>query len=96
MEIVGSTSTTTGTGTSAVTSSTTFICLTTAGQRTFTVPASILSQMPATTAPPGLLEVASGTSQHVLGHLKAGGSIDTGSSGASGNLGYDVFASADV
>jgi uncharacterized protein (TIGR03437 family) len=61
VEIVGSTSSTSGTGSSAVTSSATFICLTTAGQRTFTVPASILGQMYATTATsPGLLEVASG------------------------------------
>jgi uncharacterized protein (TIGR03437 family) len=61
VEIIGSTSTTSGTGTSAVTSSATFICVTTAGQGTFTVPTSILGQMYAMTAAnPGLLEVASG------------------------------------
>ena len=61
VEIIGSSGTTTGTGSTAVTSTTEFICLTTAGQKTFTVPASILSQLPATTGTStGLLEVASG------------------------------------
>src|SRR5260370_16935211 len=61
VEIIGSTSATTGTGSSAVTSTSTFICLTTAGQKTFTVPASVLNQLQATTSTsPGLLEVASG------------------------------------
>ena len=61
VEIIGSTSTTTGSGSTAVTNSATFICVTTAGPGTFTVPASILGQMYATTAAsPGLLEVASG------------------------------------
>ena len=61
VEIIGSTSTTSGTGSSAVTSTSTFICLTTAGQKTFTVPASVLNQLQQTTSSsPGLLEVASG------------------------------------
>jgi hypothetical protein len=61
VEIIGSSGTTTGTGSSAVTNTTEFICLTTAGQKTFTVPASVLSQLPATTGTStGLLEVASG------------------------------------
>ena len=76
VEIIGSTSTTSGTGTSAVTSTSTFICLTTAGQKTFTVPASVLNQLPATTsASPGLLEVASGNvSTTFTAPLKADGS----------------------
>ena len=61
VEIVGSTSTSSGTGSSTVTSSATFIRLHHRRQRTFTVPASILGQMYATSATsPGLLEVASG------------------------------------
>jgi uncharacterized protein (TIGR03437 family) len=78
VEIIGGTSTTTGTGSSAVTNSTSFLCLTTAGQRTFTVPASILTQLqPATT---GSLIVASGvTPATFTASLKAGGSIDSGS-----------------
>jgi fibronectin-binding autotransporter adhesin len=61
VEIVGSSSSTSGTGTSATITSTEFICLTTAGQKTFTVPASILSQLPATTGNnQGILDVASG------------------------------------
>jgi uncharacterized protein (TIGR03437 family) len=77
VEIIGGTSTTTGTGSSAVTNSTSFLCLTTAGQRTFTVPASILTQLqPATT---GSLIVASGvTPATFTASLKAGGSIDYG------------------
>ncbi|MBS1859777.1 MAG: hypothetical protein JST11_30675 [Acidobacteria bacterium] len=79
VEIIGGASTSTGTGTSKVTTSTTFICLTTAGAGTFTVPASILTQLPTTTANnPGLLEVASGTSSTFTAPLKAGGSIDSG------------------
>jgi uncharacterized protein (TIGR03437 family) len=61
VEIIGSTSSTSGTGSSAVISSAAFYCLTTAGAKTFTVPASILGQMYATkTTSGGLLEVASG------------------------------------
>ncbi|HXK07253.1 MAG TPA: hypothetical protein VMS37_32965 [Verrucomicrobiae bacterium] len=76
VEIIGSTSSTTGTGTSATTTSVTFICLTTAGQRTFTVPTSILGQLFATTATnPGLLEVASGNlSTSFTATLKSDGS----------------------
>ncbi len=58
VEIIGSSSSTSGSGSSTVTSTTTFICLTTAGQKTFTVPASILTQLPSTST--GSLEVASG------------------------------------
>jgi hypothetical protein len=76
VEIIGSTTNTTGTGTSAVTSASTFICLTTAGQKTFTVPASILNQLQATTSNnPGSLEVASGNlSTTFNATLKADGS----------------------
>ena len=55
VEITGSSST--GSGASAAT--TAFICLTTAGARTFTVPASILTQLPASAN--GGLTVLSGT-----------------------------------
>jgi hypothetical protein len=73
VEIIGSTSSTTGTGSSAVSSSATFICLTTAGAGTFTVPTSILGQLFATTS--GLLEVASGNLQSTFtATLKADGS----------------------
>jgi hypothetical protein len=80
VEIVGGSSTSSGTGTNVVTTSTTFICLTTAGQKTFTVPASILQQLPATTGTnTGILEVASGTvGSNFTASLKAGGSIDAG------------------
>ena len=80
VEIVGGSSTSTGTGTNVVTTSTTFICLTTAGQKTFTVPSSILQQLPATTGTnTGSLEVASGTvGSNFTASLKAGGSIDAG------------------
>jgi hypothetical protein len=79
VEIIGGASTSTGSGTSKVTTSTTFICLTTAGAGTFTVPASILTQLPATSGSDvGILEVASGTSNTFTAPLKAGGSIDSG------------------
>jgi hypothetical protein len=61
VEIIGSSSSSTGSGTSTVTTSTTFICLTTAGAKTFTVPASVLNQLPANSGTAtGLLEIASG------------------------------------
>ena len=61
LEIVGGASTSTGTGTSEVTNTTEFICITTVGAKTFTVPASVLTQLPAATASsPGFLEVLSG------------------------------------
>lgn len=81
VEIIGSSSTTTGTGSSTVTDATTFICTTTAGQKTFTVPASILTALPASTATnPGVLELASGSfsSTFTATLPKAGGSIDAG------------------
>jgi hypothetical protein len=50
VEIAGTAATITGTGLSATENGATFICLTTAGAGTFTVPASILNQLPAVTA----------------------------------------------
>jgi len=67
VEIIGGSGTVTGTGTSQITNSTEFICSTTAGQKTFTVPASILIQLPILTPAQvaahtgtGFLEVLSG------------------------------------
>ena len=59
------------------TTSTTFVCITTAGQGTFTVPSSILTQLPATTTG-GSLVVASGAFTSFQAPLVAGGNIDTG------------------
>jgi uncharacterized protein (TIGR03437 family) len=50
VEIIGYAGTTTGTGASTSTDATEFICTTTAGQGSFTVPASILNQLPAVAA----------------------------------------------
>jgi hypothetical protein len=76
VEIIGLSSISTGTGSSAVTNSTEFLCVTTAGAGTFTVPASILTQLPATTASnTGVLEVASGNNTATFSAtLKADGS----------------------
>jgi uncharacterized protein (TIGR03437 family) len=67
VEIIGDSGTITGTGASEVTNITEFVCSTTAGQKTFTVPASILTQLPVITqtqvnngAATGFLEVVSG------------------------------------
>ena len=77
MDIVGLSFTTTGTGANAVSSGAEFICITTAGQGTFTVPASILTQLPASAQ--GTLFVSSGNnSASFTASLKAGGSIDVG------------------
>jgi hypothetical protein len=48
--IIGSSGVVTGTGTNSITSSTEFVCTTTAGAKTFTVPASILTQLPTVSA----------------------------------------------
>jgi uncharacterized protein (TIGR03437 family) len=88
VEIVGGGSTTSGTGTGATTTSTTFYCLTTAGQKTFTVPVSILSQLPATTGSnSGILEVASGNanSTFTASLPKLGGSVTASFSTFAGN-----------
>ncbi len=76
VKIYGSSGTTTGTGSSQVTNNTTFICVTADGQQTFTVPASVLSQLPATTGSnQGILEVLSGnTSTTFSATLKSNGS----------------------
>ena len=67
VEIVGNSSTFSGTGASQVSNTAEFICTTTAGQKTFTVPVSILTQLPTVTpaqiaasTASGLLEVISG------------------------------------
>ena len=58
-----------------------FICLTTAGARTFTVPAAVPTQLPATDN--GSLFVSSGAQPlNFTASLKAGGSIDAGSFGS--------------
>jgi len=83
VEIAGSSSTITGTGTNLSSDSWTFICTTNAGAQTFTVPASILSQLPkvsaTTTTGGGFLEFASVVSPTTFtAPLTAGGSIDSG------------------
>jgi uncharacterized protein (TIGR03437 family) len=77
VEIFGASSNTTGTGANEVSTGAEFICITTAGQGTFTVPASILTQLPASAA--GSLFVSSGNNSATFtAPLKAGGSIDAG------------------
>jgi uncharacterized protein (TIGR03437 family) len=88
VEIFGSSSTSTGTGANLTTDTWSFICFTTAGPGTFTVPASILNQLPAAAVSAngtggGFLFVFSTinpTSGNGLftADLTAGGSIDGG------------------
>jgi uncharacterized protein (TIGR03437 family) len=90
VEIVGYSGTITGTGTSAAVDATEFVCIATAGQGSFTVPASILLQLPAVQASAitagtgyGFLEVSSvvsptsGNGQFTF-PLTADGSTNTG------------------
>ena len=80
--IVGASYTSSGTVDNQITSMTEFICTTTAGQQTLTVPASILTQLPITpppqaalSTPGGYLEVVSGaTPANFNATLKADGS----------------------
>jgi uncharacterized protein (TIGR03437 family) len=76
VEIFGSSSS----GSGANSTTTAFVCLTTAGPGTFTVPSSVLTQLPAVTASAtgsgGILAVESGpTPSTFSAPLKAGGSI---------------------
>jgi uncharacterized protein (TIGR03437 family) len=81
VQIIGSSGTKTGTGDNAVTNTTEFICVTTAGQRTFTVPATILTQLPATTS--GSLFIASGNNSATFSAtLKSDGSTISGNFGS--------------
>ncbi len=61
VQISGSSGTTTGTGANQVTSTTEFVCTTTAGQGTFTVPASILTLLPTITAAQVAADTANGS-----------------------------------
>jgi len=57
VQISGASSKTSGTGSNLVSTTTSFVCKTTAGQGTFTVPTSVLTQLPPTTS--GSLDVLS-------------------------------------
>lgn len=86
LEIVGSAST----GSGDVFTSTTFICTTTAGAKTFTVPPTILNQLPASST--GSLTVGSGAFTSFMAPLTAGGSIDIGFfTGFTGTAGSAVY-----
>ena len=80
VEIIGYAGTNVTTGTTTVTNATEFICTTTAGTGGFTVPASVLNQLPqvlATTANGSrILEVASGPAPVTFSpSLTAGGTV---------------------
>ncbi len=79
VQIIGYSGTTSGSGASATIDATEFVCNTTAGPGTFTVPSSILSQLPAannSNNTTGFLEVTSGpTPTAFTPALTAGGSV---------------------
>jgi hypothetical protein len=73
VNITGATSTSTGTGANKVYTATGFICTTTAGQKTYTVPPAVLTQL--VPAANGSLDVASGVGPvNFNATLKADGS----------------------
>lgn len=74
LEIIGSS----GSTASGVTTTVSFICMTTAGAQSFTVPPSILTQMPAASSPGTLLEITTGALSSFSAPLTAGGSIGLG------------------
>jgi uncharacterized protein (TIGR03437 family) len=98
VEIVGYSSATTGSGTAAVTNTTEFICTTTAGAGGFTVPPSILTQLPLVSASAvtsgtgsGFLEVLSSVvPAGFSAPLTAGGNINAGYFLAYSGLGATV------
>jgi uncharacterized protein (TIGR03437 family) len=99
VEIVGYSGSTAGTGTNAVTNATEFFCTTTAGKGTFTVPPSVLTQLPKVASDAitsgtgiGFLDVASGPSPISFSpSLTAGGSVASyfgASAGTAGTVAY--------
>jgi uncharacterized protein (TIGR03437 family) len=88
LEIIGST----GSIAAGVTTSVSFICTTTAGAQTFTVPPSILTQLPAASSSGTLLEITTGALSSFSAPLTAGGSIGlgvfVGVTGAANNPAY--------
>ncbi len=62
VDIIGYSGSVSGTGANAITNATEFICTTTAGQKTFTVPASVLTLLPSITA----AQVSAGTASGAL------------------------------
>jgi len=74
LEVIGSS----GATASGVTTSVSFICTTTAGAQTFTVPPSILTQLPAGSSIGTLLEITTGAIGSFSAPLTAGGSIGLG------------------
>jgi uncharacterized protein (TIGR03437 family) len=84
VEIEGISDTTTGTGTTAVTDLWTFVCTTAAGAGSFTVPPSVLQQLPAATLSAngsggGILYFLSSVAPSTFtAPLTAGGNIDSG------------------
>ena len=83
VQIIGSSSTFTGTGLNQTADTWSFICTTTAGAGTFTVPPSILNQLPPVSAAAatsgtggGSLMVSSGVNASFTAPLVAGGNID--------------------
>jgi len=76
VEIIGSSSSITGSGLSQIVDSWTFVCTTNAGAGSFNVPASVLTQLPASTN--GSFFVASGAVSTFSAPLTAGGKIDAG------------------
>ncbi len=82
VEIIGYSGTTTTSGTTSTTNATEFICTTTAGTGGFTVPASVLNQLPPTASTAnggtGFLEVSSGPAPTSFSpSLTAGGSVSS-------------------
>ncbi len=83
VEIIGYSGTTSGSGASQTVNATTFLCMAVAGNKTATVPASVLAQLPATTGAnaTGFLGVFSATSPSgsngtFQAGLTAGGSVN--------------------
>jgi uncharacterized protein (TIGR03437 family) len=82
VEIIGYSGTTTTSGTTSTVNATEFVCTTTAGTGGFTVPASVLSQLPATASTTsggtGFLEVSSGPAPTPFSpSLTAGGNVSS-------------------
>jgi len=95
VEIIGSSGSTSGSGASAITDTWGFVCTTNAGAATFTVPSSVLLQLPAisgsSTTGSGFLEFASAVNPSTFtAALTAGGSIDSGTFTAFLGIGSNV------
>jgi uncharacterized protein (TIGR03437 family) len=93
VEIIGGASTTSGTAPNLTIDTASFVCITTAGKGSFTVPASVLTQLPAVPpTPSGTIPTSYGSlSMYSTGNPTSGNGLFTAPLTAGGKIDYGYF-----